>query len=199
MTHDCVEKNAYMTPRSVDVSDEERQQARRALRAFDEFLASLWRAQQRTERLMNVLGKAPDVQPEQLFKVRHHLRQFQREVRQTYSSLIPEFSEALQRLDPFSKDTETANIRSALLDAMQQLSEIVESFLEALEDFNAPNQVQRLNVLHQKAQQLAQSIEAVVEGRLHDHFERDILRRKRLAALRTGIRRRARLVRMLEV
>jgi hypothetical protein len=131
--------------------------------------------------------------------VRQHLRKFQREVRETYSRLIPEFSAALQSLDPFSKDTETANIREALLDAMQQMSEIVESFMETLDDFNAPDQVQRMNVLHQKSKQLAQSIEGVVEGRLRDHFEKNVLRRKRVGKLRTRIMRRARLIRMLEV
>lgn len=194
-----IAKNSYMTPRSVDISSEEREQARRALSTFDRFLEALWRAQQRTERLMNVLGKVPDVQPEQLFKVRQHLRKFQCEVRETYSQLIPQFSNALQTLDPFAKDTETANIREALLDAMQQLSEIVESFLEALDDFNAPDQVQRMNVLYQKAQQLTQSIEAVVEGRLHEHFEKDVIRRKRIGELRVHMIRRARLVKMLEV
>lgn len=198
MTSGQIAKNSYMTPRSVDISSEERDQARHALKTFDHFMEALWRAQQRTERLMNVLGKVPDVQPEQLFKVRQHLRKFQREVRETYSHLIPQFSAALQTLDPFSKDTETANIREALLDAVQQLSEIVESFLEALDDFNAPDQVQRMNVLYQKAKQLTQSIEAVVEGRLHEHFEKDVLRRKRVGALKATIMRRARLIRMLE-
>lgn len=197
MVRGQIAKNSYMTPRSVDISPEEREQARHALNTFDRFLEALWRAQQRTERLMNVLSKAPDVQTEQLFRVRQHLRKFQREVRETYSRLIPQFSNALQTLDPFAKDTETANIREALLDAMQQLSEIVESFLEALDDFNAPDQVQRMNVLYQKAQQLTQSIEAVVEGRLHEHFERDVLRRRRVGTLKASIMRRARLIRML--
>jgi hypothetical protein len=188
-----------MTPRSVDITQEERDLAKKALGMFGTFTEALWRAQQRTERLMNVLGKVPDVQPEQLFKVRQHLRKFQREVRETYSRLIPEFSAALQSLEPFSKDTETANIREALLDGMQQLSEIIESFMEALDDFNAPDQVQRMTVLNQKAKQLAQSVESVVEGRLRDHFEKNVLRRKRVGELRTRIMRRARLVRMLEV
>lgn len=199
MEHTPRAKTAYMTPRSVDISQEERDQARQALNVFGVFTDALWRAQQRTERLMNVLSKVPDVQPEQLFKVRQHLRKFQREVRETYSKLIPDFSAALQSLDPFSKDTETSNIREALLDAMQQMSEIVESFMEALDDFNAPDQVQRMNVLHQKSKQLAQSIEGVVEGRLRDHFEKNVLRRKRVGELKTHIMRRARLVRMLEV
>jgi hypothetical protein len=199
MERALVAKTAYMTPRSVDITPEERELAKKALGMFEAFTASLWRAQQRTERLMNVFGKVPDIQPEQLFKVRQHLRKFQREIRTTYSQLIPEFSAALQSLEPFAKDTETANIREALLDAMQQLSEIVEAFMEAIEDFNAPDQVQRMNVLNQKAQQLTQSLDTVIDDRLRDHFEKNILRRKRIGDLKIRIMRRARLVRMLEV
>lgn len=162
------------------------------------FLGQLWAAQQHSERLMDVLNKAPDTPPEQLFSIRHLIRKFRDEVRQHFTQLIPVFSAAITTLNPFAKDTDTAAIRESLIDAMQQLSEVIETYMETFEDFNAPDQIQRLKALFQKVKQLSQSIEAVIKGRLRDHFEKNILRRQRISDLHNGIRRRARLVAMLE-
>jgi hypothetical protein len=192
-------KEAYSIPRSMDITDEERNVAREALSKLNAFLKKLWSAQQHTERLMNVFGNNPEIQPDQLFKVRHLLRQFQKEVREHYSQLIPMFSDALESLDPLASDTETGSIKEILLDATQQLSQIVESFMETLDDFNAPDQIQRMKVLFQKGQQLAKSIESIVEGRLRDHFEKNIFRRKKIGRVRAAIKRRARLIKMMRI
>ena len=194
---DSILRPAWLTPRSVPFSEEEKQAARLALAKFAEFLRQLWAAQQHSERLMDVLGKAPDAAPEQLFAIRHLIRRFRDEVRRNFAELVPSFSAAIATLDPFAKDTDTAAMRDGLIDAMQQLSEVVEAYMEAFEDFNAPYQIQRLKAMFQKAKQLAQSIESVVEGRLRDHFEKNVLNRQRIGELRNGIRRRARLAAML--
>lgn len=196
---DRIPRTAWLTPRSVPFSEEEKQAARVAMAKLGDFLRQLWAAQQHSERLMDVLGKAPETPPEQLFSIRHLIRRFRDEVRQHFTRLVPVFSEAIATLNPFAKDTETAAMREGLIDAMQQLSEVIETYMEAFEDFNAPDQVQRLKALFQKVKQLSQGIEAVVEGRLRDHFEKNILRRQKISELRSGIRRRARLVAMLEV
>jgi len=190
---------AWQTPRSVPFSEEEKQAARVAMSKLAGFLRRLWAAQQHSERLMDVLGKTPDTPPEQLFAIRHLIRRFRDEVRQHFTALLPVFSDAITALDPFAKDTDTGHIREGLIDTMQQLSEIVESYMETFEDFNAPDQIQRLKALFQKVKQISQGIESVVEGRLREHFEKNILRRQKITELRTGIRRRARLIAMLEV
>jgi len=196
---DIIRREAWQTPRSVPFSEDEKQAARTAMTKLSGFLRRLWAAQQHSERLIDVLNKSPDTPPEQLFSIRHLIRRFRDEVRQHFTALLPAFSEAISTLDPFVKDTDTGRMRESLIDAMQQLSEVVETYLETFEDFNAPDQVQRLKTLFQKVKQLSQGVEAVVEGRLRDHFEKNILRRQKISDMRAGIRRRARLIAMLEV
>lgn len=192
-------KFSWLTPRSVPFSDEEKQEARLAMTKLGEFLKQLWAAQQHSERLMDVLNKSPDVPSEQLFSIRHLIRRFRDEVRQHFVQLIPSFSAAITTLNPFIKDTETSSIRETLIDAVQQLSEVVETYMETFEDFNAPDQIQRLKSLFQKIKQLSQGIESIVETRLRDHFEKNILRRQKISDLQNGIRRRARLISMLDM
>lgn len=194
-----IARTAWQTPRSVPFSEEEKEAARAAMSKLGGFLRKLWAAQQHSERFMDVLGKSPDTPPEQLFSIRHLIRRFRDEVRQHYTALLPAFSEAIATLNPFLKDTDTGLMRESLIDAMQQLSEVVETYMETFEDFNAPDQIQRLKTLFEKIKQLSQGIESVIEGRLRDHFEKNILRRQKLSALRADIRRRARLIAMLEV
>lgn len=196
---DTLRRESWQTPRSVPFSDEEKQAARTSMLQLGSFLRQLWAAQQHSERLMDVLNKSPNTPSEQLFSIRHLIRRFRDEVRQHFTALLPAFSNAVTTLNPFVKDTETGSIRETLIDAMQQLSEVAETYMETFEDFNAPDQIQRLQALFQKIQQLSQGIESVIEGRLRDHFEKNILRRQKIGDLRTGIRRRARLIAMLEV
>jgi len=189
---------AQYTPRSLKISKEEREAARAALDKFQEFMKNLWSAQQHDERLTNVLQKSPDAAPEQLFEIRHLLRKFQKEVRENYTKLIPQFREAIEHLEPLVTDTEIGQIKENLVAAMQQLSEIIEAYMEAFEDFNSPSQIQRMVTLSQKAGQLAKSIESIVEGQLQDHFRKDIFPQPdHLANLEIRMMRRARLIRML--
>jgi hypothetical protein len=196
---DTLRRESWQTPRSVPFSEEEKQAARASMLQLGGFLRQLWAAQQHSERLMDVLNKSPNTPTEQLFSIRHLIRRFRDEVRQHFTALLPAFSNAITTLNPFVKDTETGRIRESLIDAMQQLSEVAETYMETFEDFNAPDQIQRLQALFQKIQQLSQGIESVIEGRLRDHFEKNILRRQQISELRAGIRRRARLIAMLEV
>lgn len=196
---DTLRRESWQTPRSVPFSEEEKQAARASMLQLGGFLRQLWAAQQHSERLMDVLNKSPNTPTEQLFSIRHLIRRFRDEVRQHFTALLPAFSNAITTLNPFVKDTETGRIRESLIDAMQQLSEVAETYMETFEDFNAPDQIQRLQALFQKIQQLSQGIESVIEGRLRDHFEKNILRRQKISELRAGIRRRARLIAMLEV
>jgi ribosomal protein S13 len=194
---DKIRCEAWLTPRSVPFSEEEKQDARTAMSKLSGFLRRLWAAQQHSERLMDVLNKTPDTPPEQLFSIRHLIRRFRDEVRHHFAALLPVFSEAISTLNPFLKDTDTGRMRESLIDAMQQLSEVVETYMETFEDFGSPDQVQRLKALFQKIKQLSQGVESVIEGRLRDHFEKNILRRQKIGDLRAGIRRRARLIAML--
>jgi len=192
-------KAAQYTPRSIEISEEERQAARNAIKQFDSFLKVLWAAQQHNERLSDVLEKTPDASPERLFGVRHLLRQFQKKVRSDYTKAIPSFNEALKSLEPFGKDTETVKIKENLMDAMRELSEVVEAYLEIFEDFNAPDQVQRMIARSKRIEELSKSIQSVIEGQLKTHLQKDILQRTaaRLERIRSGSLRRSRLIRMI--
>lgn len=204
-----VEKFAAMPKRTSEISDEERAAAKNAIKAFDKFLKELWSARQHDERLLNVLEKAENVDPTALFEIRHLLRKFQKETKDSYTHLIITFSGkkdenfnsitpgVISLLTPLEKDTTTRQIKIALQDAMQQLVEFMEEFLEAFEDFNSKDQVKEIKLAAKKAEKIIQSIENIIEKQMRVHFERNILGHKRTANLRNCIKRRARLINML--
>jgi len=204
------EKLATMPRRVSEISDEEREAAKKAIRAFDKFLKELWSARQHDERLLNVLDKAEDVDPAALFEIRHLLRKFQKETKDKYTHLIALFSGKkdanfnpvtpgiISLLSPLENDTITRQIKIALQDAMQQLAEFMEEFLEAFEDFNSKDQVKEIKLTAKKAEKIIQSIENIIEKQMRVHFERNILGQKKISDLRSCIKRRARLIDMLE-
>lgn len=203
-------RTARQSQRTFEISDVERRAARQALFAFKKFMEKLWAARQADKRLTDVLEKNQDADPSQLFEIRHLLRRFQKEVKDRYTELVFLFAGkkdaqgnaidqgVIHSLDPLEKDTATRQIKSTLQDAMQDLTEFIEEFLEGFENFNDKDQIKQILESSQKADKLAQSIEVVIERQLRPHFERNILKRNRLAAAVGRIRRRARIVEMLE-
>lgn len=195
--------------RSTQISDEERQAAKKCINAFEELIKRLKGARDRDREVVDVLKSNQEASPNDLFKIRNLLRKFAAEVKSRYTSIIVAFAGKkddnmnsvtqgyIHQLKPLEKDTTTRDIKNALQDAMQQLTEFMEEFLEAFEHFGSPDQVQEIITTSQKADALVQSIENVVEKQMKPHFEKNILKTK-MSELRGQIIKRARIIKMLE-
>jgi leucyl-tRNA synthetase len=200
-------ENKIAIQRSSEVTEEEREAAKKAIEGFQNFLKQFWAARQQDKRLLNTLEKSPDTNPEKLFEIRHLLRRFQQEVKDRYTQLIFTFAGrkngdeiipgALHLLRILEKDTKTRQIKTTLQDAMQQFTQFMEEFLESFEDFNSKDQIKEILLTSQKADGIYQSIENIINKQLIPHFERNVLKRQRLSSLRGNIIRRARIIRML--
>ena len=204
------DKFANLAQRSSEISEKERNAATQAIKEFAVFLRTLWAARQHDQRLVNVLERNPDTDPSTLFEQRHLLRKFQQEVKDRYTKIIFHFAGKrdennnsitagiLHILKPLEKDTKTRQIKSALQDAMQQFTEFMEEFLEAFEDFNNKEQIHKIVNSSKKADQLAQSIENIIDKQLLPHFKKNVLQQERVGTIKHKIQRRARLIKMLE-
>jgi len=197
------------TQRTFEISDVERKAAKQALYSFKKFMEKLWAARQSDKRLVDVLEKNREADPTQLFEIRHLLRKFQKEVKDRYTDLVFMFAGkkdnggntlsegVIHSLDSLEKDTVIRQIKTTLQDAMQDLTEFIEEFLEGFENFNDKDQIKQILDASKKADQLTQSIEVIIDKQLRPHFERNIMKRNRMAAAVQRIHRRARLIEML--
>jgi len=197
------------TQRTFEISDVERKAAKQALYSFKKFMEKLWAARQADKRLVDVLEKNREADTTQLFEIRHLLRKFQKEVKDRYTDLVFMFAGkkdnggntlsegVIHSLDSLEKDTVTRQIKTTLQDAMQDLTEFIEEFLEGFENFNDKDQIKQILDASKKADQLTQSIEVIIDKQLRPHFERNIMKRNRMAAAVQRIHRRARLIEML--
>jgi hypothetical protein len=195
---------------SLDVTDEERRAARDAIKSLERFLRELWAARQNDKKLIDVLKKnQSNVDSSSLFEIRHLLRRFQKEVKDRYVLLIFNFagkkddnfnvlSEGyIHSLSLLEKDTTTRQMKASLQDTMQQLTEFIQDFIEAFEDFNDPEQVNKILKLSENAENIVRSIENIVDNQIKVHFERNIIKRKRASEIRKDIVKRSRLINML--
>jgi hemerythrin superfamily protein len=195
---------------SLDITDEERRAARDAIKSLDRFLRELWAARQNDKKLINVLKKNQNnVDSSSLFEIRHLLRRFQKEVKDRYVQLIFNFagkkddnfnvlSEGyIHSLSLLEKDTTTRQMKSSLQDAMQQLTEFVQDFIELFEDFNDPEQVNKILKFSDNIDDVVRSIENIIDTQIKVHFERNIIKRKRASEIQKDIIKRSRLINML--
>jgi hypothetical protein len=201
--------NKTATMLAMDITDEERNAARESIKALEKFLKELWAARQKDKVLVNVLEKNKDVDSKSLFEIRHLLRRFQKEVKDRYINLIFNFagkkddnfqvvSEGyIHKLIPLEKDTVTRQMKEGLQDSMQQLAELIEEFIDEFENFDDPEQINKIVNISQKVDQMVKSVENVVNSQLKPHFEKNILKRRKVSEIRRHIIKRARLIRML--
>lgn len=212
---DIIKKSQQPLLRSYEISDVEKQAAKEAIRMFDKFLKELWAARQHDYRLINVLKKNQGTSTEDLYGIRHLLRRFQREVKDRYTKLIIDFAGQkedekdltkvpqsptgyIHVLKPLEKDTTTRQIKSALQDAMQQLTEFMEEFIEAFEDFGDSEQVNKIVSTSDRADKIVRSVENIIDKQLKPHFRKNILERKNANEIHKNIIRRARLIKIME-
>lgn len=200
-------KSAYS--RSVEISEEERRAALNAKTLFEKFKNQLISAREGDHDVVDVLVKNKDSSPQDLFQIRQLLRDFQKKVKDKYTRIILDFSGAqsngqltqgyIHSLRPLEKDTRVRQIKVALQDAMQQLTEFLEEFLNALViKLGDPDQIKEIISTSQKADQLVQSIENIIDKQLVPHFDKNILIHKTVSSVRCGIKKRARLMELLE-
>lgn len=195
---------------SLEITNEERVAARESIKALDKFLKELWTARQNDKKLVDVLKtNQGNVDSSSLFEIRHLLRRFQKEVKDRYVVLI--FNFAGKKDDNFNvlsegyihslvlleKDTITRQMKSSLQDAMQQLTEFVQDFIEAFEDFNDPEQVNKILKLSDESDNIVRSIENIIDGQIKPHLERNVIKKKRASEISKDIMKRARLIKML--
>jgi len=201
----------FAQSRSSEISEEERQAALAAMAAFDKLLKQLKAARAKDQDVVDVLKENKEASPRDLFKIRHLLRDFQKDVKDQYTRIILDFAGQkdanmqtmtkgyIHLLQPLEKDTATRQLKAALQDAMQQLTEFLEEFLESFEHFGSPEQITDILTSSQKADKIIQSIENIVDKQLKPHFQKNILVRKTVvSSMRGNIKKRARLVRLLE-
>ncbi len=189
-------KKAQQTPRTVVISDSEKESANLALKLFKEFLRELNAAQEHDETLTDILKKSENISTDQLYEIRHLLIRFQGEVRENYNKIIPKFGEAIKSLTPLLNDTETSQIKDSLVDTMQRLTDVIEEYMESFDNFSQ-DQVQNITQLSARATQLIVGIRSLIDHQLRDHFKKNILRKAQsLDVLKFNIKKRARLIRI---
>ena len=195
---------------SLEVTDEERRAARDAIKALDTFLRSLENTRRQDKKLIIVLKQNTDVDPKSLFEIRHLLRRYQKEVKDRYVKLILDFAGKrddnfqvvsqgyIHSLQPLEKDTITRNMKAALQDSAQQLTELAEEFIELFESFDDPDQVKNILRINDSIDLITSSIQNIIDNQIKPHFEKNVIKRKNAGDVKRNMLKRARLIKMLE-
>jgi hypothetical protein len=194
--------------RSSEISEEEKQAAKDAIKAFDTFVKKLNGIRKHDKRLVDLLEQDEILESKSLYDIRHLLRRFQKEVKQRYAEVIVDFagqrtggndiSEGyIHTLNLLKRDTITNNIKIALQDAFQTLTEFAEEFIDSFENFHDKDQIKQIVNSSSKIEQIVQTIENIIDTQLKPHFEKNILIKNKFANNLSSISRRKRMLKIL--
>ncbi len=202
------DKPVKLAFRTAEISDEERAAARNAIHMFNKFLSKLDASREQDNRLLDVLKANQDADQSALFEQRHLIRRYQDDVKQRYTDLIFDFAGKkegnytvpgiIHIMKPLEKDTKTRQIKTTLEDAMSQLSEYMEEFLKSLDDYENKNQIKSILYTSDMVDKLIKSIKNIFDSQLKPHFDRNVLKKEKFANIRGDIKKRARIISLLE-
>ena len=199
-----MKKTALNIRITYDVTEEEKEAARKAISMFESFMSELKKSRDEDKRFVDILQDLSDLKPEDLFEIRHLIRRFQKDIQARYTKVVFLFSGqkdedfksitngAIQSLSILSTDGKIESIKDALLDSFGQLVQFIEEFIGSLDDFEDNEQTQNIIYISKKADKIVYSLENLIDRDLKPYLEKNILRKKSLASIQQGQRRRLR-------
>lgn len=177
---------------SVEVSEQERSIAKEAKKEFKEILGDLDDALKVIYDLRDaIVEQRPSKEDLQTYSGR--LIRYRRKITSVFNKLLVRFSNAIKLLNEIT-DPDMANLKKIMVAEFDELSDGVEGVLKLLDDTKKDGFTKELERLCTQMQNRNRSINEVIDNRLFNHIDRDILGKLKISSLKSRIIKRTRML-----
>jgi len=168
-------RKSYQAQLSYDITASEKEQAEKALIAFNYALKLLHIA----SKYLNIM-KVPfkdhqDIPNEELIKFRADLREYRDKVIEQFNNFKAAAFRCIVALNPFSLDTQTAKLKKSFIASVENIETRVNEFAEQFETLEdkafVPTVVKDLTDIEKEVEQL----EELIDDRIKTHIQTNIL------------------------
>ena len=181
---------------TIDVTKQERETAKSAKKQFKALLKQLDDAFDLIFDFKDAVVREHPSQETLQSTYHGRILRFRRKVQKTFNALLLELQKEIQNLSSIM-DTEMSQLEKVILSEFDEISDLVESFLELLGDAKRDGFTQKLEKLCTQLDQRKGSINDIIDQQLFNHLETDILGKTKISHYKAQIYKRIRLLRKL--
>jgi hypothetical protein len=170
-------KKAYAIQMSYDVSDEEKNQAEKAINNFNEALKLLNKANDHLNIMKTPFKNSPDMSSESVMKARAAIRRFRDKVIENFNNFKAASFRCINIMQNFGSDTQTVKLMKSFIASVDILELRVNEFSDLIGDLEsktfAPDVVKSLESIQEECDDLKE----IIDDRIKNHIQSNILAR----------------------
>jgi hypothetical protein len=168
-------KRAYAIQMSYDVSDEEKNQAEKALLAFEHASKSLQLANNHLDIMKTPFKDNGDIEPKEVVKARVAIRRFRDQSVDNFNNFKKLAFQCVATMQTFESDTQCLKLMKSFISSIDDLEAKVNKFVELCNDLEAKSFVQDVVKELEAIQEQCKDIQEIIDERIKNHIQSNIL------------------------
>jgi hypothetical protein len=170
-----IEKKAYPVQLSYNISDNEKQQAERALIYFSHAAKALDKAYNDLNIMKTPFKDNPEITPEEIFKERVVVRNFRDNVLEAFKKFKEIAFKCVRIMNVFTSDTQSTKLIRSFIASVEALEGSVDDFIKLFDDLKSKDFVTNVVNVIQQIQKQCDEINEIIDERIKTHIQQNIL------------------------
>jgi hypothetical protein len=183
---------------TMEVSERERSLAKAAKKEFKAILKDLDNALEVIFELRDAIVQQRPSKEDLQNTYRGRLLRYRRKITEVFNKLLIRFKNAIESLGDIT-DPDMANLKKIMIAEFDELSDGVENVLSTLDDVDKEGFTKELERLCTQMQIRSTSINEIIDNRLVNHIDSDILGKMKVSELKTRIIKRTRMLQKISM
>lgn len=168
-------KKAYSIQMSYNVSDDEKNQAQKALIFFNHTDKLLDLASEHLNIMKVPFKDNPEMLPADVLKARAAIRRFRDKSLENFNEFKREAFKCVNIMKEFSSDTQTLKLMKSFISSIDKLEIKVNDFSDLFENLESKDFSKEVVVSIETVQAECESINEIIEERIKNHIQTNIL------------------------
>lgn len=168
-------KRAYAIQMSYDVSDEEKNQAEKALLAFEHASKTLQLANNHLNIMKTPFKDNSEIDPKEVIKARVAIRRFRDQSVDNFNNFKRQAFNCVNIMQTFGSDTQSLKLMKLFISSIDDLESKVNKFVELCNDLESKSFVQDIVKELEAIQDQCKDIQEIIDERIKNHIQSNIL------------------------
>lgn len=170
-------KKAYAVQMTYEVTDAEKNEAKKALLLFDSANKLLILAKDHLDIMKTPFKNNPDIDPKEIMKARAAIRRFRDKAIDNFNEFKKQSFKCVEVMQNFSSDTQTLKLLKSFISAINDLEVKVNRFSELFSDLEDKDFSKNAVSAMEEIQADCEDIGEIVDERIKEHIQTNILNR----------------------
>lgn len=170
-------KKAYAVQMTYEVTDAEKNEAKKALLLFDSANKLLTLSKDHLDIMKTPFKNNPDIDPKEIMKARAAIRRFRDKAIDNFNEFKKQAFKCVGIMQNFSSDTQTLKLIKSFVSAINDLEAKVNNFSELFSDLEDKDFAKNVVSSMEEIQADCEDVNEIIDERIKEHIQTNILNR----------------------